>query len=389
MAAPASTCFALGCCRCRDDICTEIVGVDGPTASSAIIGAVETTDKGPSVMEYKRIAVDTSKAVFTVHGVDGQDRPILRRNLKRGEFEAFFAKLAPTEVAMEACACSHHWARTLAALGHQVRLIPPQYVKPFVKRGKNDSADAEAICEAAGRPTMHFVPVKSAAQQAAATPLSVRELLVRQRTQLINALRGHASEFGIVAGRGIERVDGLLEQIVLSDTMPQTAREMLTFLGEQIAQLDEKLATLETRLVAEHRANPQSKLLAGQPGIGPIAAQTLVIKVNPTQFKSGRHFAAWLGLTPKQRSTGGKQRLGRISREGNERLRQLFVVGAMAVIRQARPGSKTASPWLLQLLDRRPRKLVAVALANKMARTAWAMMTSGEAWRMPKAPTAA
>ncbi len=216
-------------------------------------------------------------------------------------------------------------------------------------------------------------------------PLSVRELLVRQRTQLVNALRGHASEFGIITGRGIQRVHHLLEQIIAYDTIPATAREMLSFLGDQIAHLDEKLAIMEKRLVAEHRANPQSKLLAGQPGIGPISAQTLVTKIDPSQFKSGRHFAAWLGLTPKQRSTGGKQRLGGISREGNERLRQLFVVGAMAVIRQAKPGSKTASPWVLQLLERRPRKLVAVALANKMAGTAWAMMTSGEAWRMPKA----
>ena len=373
-------------------------------------------------MEYKRIAIDTSKAVFTVHGIDVQDRPVLRRNLKRMEFEAFFAKLVPTEVALEACGSSHHWARVLTASGHQVRLIPPQYVKPFVKRGKNDDADAEAICEAAGRPTMHFVPVKSAERQAAAMPLRVRELLVRQRTQLVNALRGHAGEFGIVVGRGIERVEALLEEVAATDGIPQTAREMLAVLGEQIAMLaraagpaadptrqrsswpcgrvrdrgrprdrarDRKLTVLEQCLVAEHRADPLSKLLAGQPGIGPISAQTIVSKVDPTQFKSGRHFAAWLGLTPKQRSTGGKQRLGGISRQGNERLRQLLVVGAMAVIRQAKPGSKTASPWLLQLLERRPRKLAAVALANKMARTVWAMMTSGETWRMPKVSTAA
>ena len=340
-------------------------------------------------MEYKRIAIDTSKAVFTVHGIDVQDRPVLRRNLKRMEFEAFFAKLVPTEMALEACGSSHHWARVLTASGHQVRLIPPQYVKPFVKRGKNDDADAEAICEAAGRPTMHFVPVKSAERQAAAMPLRVRELLVRQRTQLVNALRGHAGEFGIVVGRGIERVEALLEEVAATDGIPQTAREMLAVLGEQIAMLDRKLTVLEQRLVAEHRADPLSKLLAGQPGIGPISAQTIVSKVDPTQFKSGRHFAAWLGLTPKQRSTGGKQRLGGISRQGNERLRQLLVVGAMAVIRQAKPGSKTASPWLLQLLERRPRKLAAVALANKMARTVWAMMTSGETWRIHKVSTAA
>jgi transposase len=340
-------------------------------------------------MEYKRIAIDTSKAVFTVHGIDVQDRPVLRRNLKRVEFQAFFAKLVPTEVALEACGSSHHWARVLTASGHQVRLIPPQYVKPFVKRGKNDDADAEAICEAAGRPTMHFVPVKSVERQAAAMPLRVRELLVRQRTQVVNALRGHAGEFGIVVGRGIERVEALLEEIAAADGIPQLAREMLVVLGEQIALLDGKLTVLEQRLVAEHRADPLSKLLAGQPGIGPISAQTIVSKVDPTQFKSGRHFAAWLGLTPKQRSTGGKQRLGGISRQGNERLRQLLVVGAMAVIRQAKPGSKTASPWLLKLLERRPRKLAAVALANKMARTVWAMMTSGETWRMPKVSTAA
>ena len=340
-------------------------------------------------MEYKRIAIDTSKAVFTVHGIDVQDRPVLRRNLKRVEFEAFFAKLVPTEVALEACGSSHHWARVLTASGHQVRLIPPQYVKPFVKRGKNDDADAEAICEAAGRPTMHFVPVKSAERQAAAMPLRVRELLVRQRTQLVNALRGHAGEFGIVVGRGIERVEALLEEIAAADGIPQLAREMLVVMGEQIALLDGKLTVLEQCLVAEHRADPLSKLLAGQPGTGPISAQTIVSKVDPTQFKSGRHFAAWLGLTPKQRSTGGKQRLGGISRQGNERLRQLLVVGAMAVIRQAKPGSKTASPWLLKLLERRPRKLAAVALANKMARTVWAMMTSGETWRMPKVSTAA
>lgn len=340
-------------------------------------------------MKYKRVAVDTSKAVFAVHGIDAQDRPVLRRTLRRAEFEAFFAKLAPTQVVLEACGSSHHWARMLAATGHQVRLIPPQYVKPFVKRGKNDSVDAEAICEAAGRPTMHFVPIKSAERQAAAMPLSVRELLVRQRTQLVNALRGHASEFGIVVGRGIERVEALLEQVASADGLPQTAREMLAMLGEQILWLDGRLSALEQRLVAEHRADPLSMLLAGQPGIGPISAQTIVSKVDPTQFKSGRHFAAWLGLTPKQRSTGGKQRLGSISKQGNERLRQLLVVGAMAVIRQAKPGSKTASPWLLQLLGRRPRKLAAVALANKMARTVWAMMTSGEAWRMPKASNAA
>ena len=214
-------------------------------------------------MEYKRVAIDTSRAVFTVHGIDAQDRPVLRRNLKRGEFEVFFSKLAPTEVALEACGSSHHWARMLTASGHRVRLIPPQYVKPFVKRGKNDDADAEAICEAASRPTMHFVPVKSAERQAAAMPLSVREPLVRQRTQIVNALRGHASEFGIVVARGIERVEDLLEEIAANERIPQTAREMLAVLGEQIALLDGRLAVLEQRLVGEHHADPLASCWPG------------------------------------------------------------------------------------------------------------------------------
>jgi len=340
-------------------------------------------------MQYKRIAIDTSKSVFTLHGIVANDQPVLRRNLRRSDLEAFFAKLPPTEVVMEACGGSHHWGRVLTKLGHRVKLIPPQYVKPYVKRGKNDRNDAEAICEAAGRPGMRFVPVKSAEQQAGAMPLAVRELLVRQRTQLVNALRGHASEFGVVVGKGIENVSGLLAKIAATDSIPDAAREMLAMLGNQIAHLDEQLGTLETRLVAQHRATPMSKLLAGQPGIGPIAALTIVHKVDPTQFKSGRHFAAWLGLTPKERSTGGRQRLGGISRQGNERLRQLLVVGATAVIRHAKPGSKSASAWLLAVLERCPRKVAAVALANKMARTVWAMMTSGEAYRMPVASKAA
>jgi transposase len=340
-------------------------------------------------MDYKRIAIDTSKSVFTLHGIGPDERPVLRRNLSRGAVEGFFAKLAPTEVLLEACGGSHHWGRVLGKLGHQVKLIPPQYVKPYVKRGKNDRNDAEAICEAAGRPGMRFVPVKAAEQQAAALPLAVRELLVRQRTQLVNALRGHATEFGVVASKGIENADTLLTKIAADDSLPAPAREMLALLGAEIARLNAQLDALDKRLAAQHRATPMSKLLAGQPGIGTLGALTLTLKVDPGQFKSGRHFAAWLGLTPKERSTGGRQRMGGISRAGHEGLRQLLVVGAMAVIRHARPGSKTASPWLLKLLERCPRKVAAVALANKMARIAWAMMTSGEAFRMPTGTKAA
>lgn len=283
----------------------------------------------------------------------------------------------------EACGGSHHWARVLWAQGHRVRLLPPQYVKPFVKRSKNDRNDAEAICEAAGRPGMRFVPVRSAEQQAATVVLSVRELLVHQRTQLVNALRGHASEFGVIAAKGTSRVAALLEAVTSDAAMPPAAREMLAYLGRQIAHLDAELARLDARLMAQHKANPVSRLLADIPGIGPMGALTLTLRIDPRQFKSGRHFAAWLGLTPKERSTGGRQRLGGISRAGNERLRQLLVLGATAVIKVARPGKPNTMPWLLGLLARRPRRLAAVALANKMARIAWAMMTSGEAYRRP------
>jgi transposase len=334
----------------------------------------------PSAVECKRIAVDTSKSVFTLHGVDEQGRPVLRQDLTRARFERTFGEMPPTEVVLEACGSSHHWGRFLQRLGHTVRLIPPQYVKPFVKRGKNDRNDAEAICEAASRPSMRFVPVKPADMQAEAMDLRARDLLVRQRTQLVNAVRGHAAEFGIVTGKGIARIEPLLQKIADTD-MPQAAKVTLAHLGRIVAQLDEQLAEVDRRLVARHKANPVSQRLAAVPGIGPVTALTMAMRVDAGQFASGRHFAAWLGLTPEERSTGGRQRLGGISRAGDERLRQLLVVGAMAVIRHARPGSKTADPWLMRLLERRPRKLAAVALANKMARTVWAMMANGTAYR--------
>jgi transposase len=337
-------------------------------------------------MEYKRIAVDTSKHVFTLHGIDASGAAVLRRDLRRGEVEAFFAQLAPCEVVLEACGASHHWGRRLTALGHRVRLLPAQYVQPFVKRGKNDRNDAAAICTAAGQLDRCDVPVKSAEQQAALMVLRVRELLVRQRTQLVNALRGHAAEFGLVTAKGLARIEPLLATIKATAAIPAPAQAMLAVLGEEIGHLDERLATLEAALLAQHKANPLSRRLAGVPGIGPVTAITLALSVDPAQFVSGRHLAAWIGLTPREHSTGGKPRLGGISRAGNERLRQLLVVGATAVIRHARPGGK-ASAWLLGLLERKPRKLAAVALANKMARIVWAMMTRGEAYRV--APVAA
>jgi transposase len=346
-----------------------------------------TETREPPAMELKRIAIDTSKSVFTLHGVDAQDRPVLRRDLRRAQVAPFFAKLPPTEVVLEACGGSHHWARTLQALGHRVGLIPPQYVKPFVKRSKNDRNDAEAINEAASRPSMRRVAVKSAAQQADALTLGARELLVGQRTQTINALRGHAAEFGIVAAKGTGKVAELLAAVAQAADLPEAARSMLAFLGGQVEHLDRAIARLDAALLAQHRANPVSQLLAEIPGIGPIGALTLAVRVDPAQFQSGRHLAAWIGLTPRERSSGGKQRMGGISRAGDERLRQLLVLGATSVIQHAKPGRRGASAWLLSLLERRPRKLAAVALANKMARVVWAMMTTGEAYR--RAPLAA
>jgi transposase len=340
--------------------------------------------------EISRIGLDTSKALFTVHAVNAEGHPVLRVNLRRAQVIGFFRKRAATVVAMEACGGSHHWARKLTALGHEVRLIPPQYVKPYLKRGKNDRNDAEAICEAAGRPGMRCVLAKTEDQQAQALVLKVRATLVDQRTQLINALRGHATEFGVVAGKGTAKVAALLAAIEAEATIPAVGQEMLALLGEQIEHLDGRIQALEAKVNAMHKANAISQLLATAPGIGPIIALTFAVDVDPAAFESGRHLASWLGLTPKEHSTGGRQRMGGISRAGNERLRALLVSGAMAVIRAAeRPGSTLATEWLRQLLARKPKKVAAVALANKMARMIWAMMTTGEAYRRPAAAGAA
>ena len=332
-------------------------------------------------MELTLLAIDTSKHVFTLHGVDASGKAVLRRELRRGQMEAFFRKLPPTEIALEACGGSHHWARELGKLGHRVRLLPPQYVKPFVKRGKNDRIDAEAIAEAARRPNIKPVPVKSAETQAQTMVLSVRELLIRQQTQLVNAVRGHAAEFGVIAAKGVANVDKLLARIADDPAVPDVARAMFVELGEAIAAVRVRVSQLDHELARQHKANALSQQLAAVPGIGPVTALTLAVGIDPAQFQSGRHFAAWIGLTPKEHSTGGKQRMGGISRQGNERLRQLLVQGATSVVRLVKPGQRYATAWLLGLLARKPRKVVAVALANKIARIVWAMMTSGEAYR--------
>jgi transposase len=272
----------------------------------------------------------------------------------------------------------------LRRLGHEVRLVPPQYVKPYVKRGKNDAADAEAICEAMSRPSMRFVPVRTAQNQGELMLHGARDLLVKQRTMLANAIRGHAAEFGITGAKGVGRVNALLDRIAADASLPELAREIFARLGEQIEAMDEQVRALEAQLRAWHRANELSRRLASIPGIGPIGATALAMKVpDPNVFRSARHFAAWIGLTPKDHSTAGRQRLGAITRAGDETLRRLLVSGAMAVIQRARPGR--SSPWLLALIARKPKKLAAVALANKTARIAWALMMRGQEYRHPTA----
>lgn len=329
-----------------------------------------------------RIGVDTSKHAFQLHGVDAQEKPVLRKQLRRAEMETFFASLPPTAIGLEACGASHYWARRLQALGHEVRLVPPQYVKPYVKRGKSDSLDAEAICEAMSRPTMSFVPIKTADQQAGAMLLTVRDGLVKQRTALINAIRGHAAEFGVTAAKGACRVKELLARAEAE--LPKLAMGLLSLLARLLETIEDKLKTIGTELMAWHRSNALSRRLAGIPGIGPIGAMALVLRVpDPAAFASARGFAAWTGLTPRLNGTAGKQRPGHLSKAGDEMLRRLLVLGATAMLRRARAGRGSA--WLIGLLARKPAKVAAVALANKLARIAWAMMISGEEYRAPAA----
>jgi len=325
--------------------------------------------------------MDTSKHFFQLHGVDAAEQPVLRRKLRRHDVLTFFAKLPPTLVGMEACGAAHYWARVLRELGHEVKLMAPQHVKAYVKRNKNDGRDAEGLCEAMSRPTMQFVPVKTEEQQAALMLAGVRQQLIARRTQLSNAIRGYAAEFGLTAAKGIDKIEPLLAAIAQDETVPALARELFVTQGQDYARLQVELKNIETRLMAWHRANADSRRLAQIPGIGPIGATTLVMKTpDPRAFPSGRHFAAWLGLTPKDHSTGGKTRLGKITRAGDEMLRSLLVAGATAVIQQVRRGRGRASPWLVALLSRKPPKLAAVALANKIARIAWKLMVTGESY---------
>src|SRR5438034_7368388 len=286
-------------------------------------------------MTIIRVGLDTSKHVFQMHWFGENEQPVLRRQIRRGAVEKFCAKLPSTRIGIEACGASHHWARLLRGLGHEVMLIPPQYIKAYVKRGKNDAIDAEAICEAMSRPTMRFVPVKTVEQQAALTMLGVRDLLVKQRTMLINAMRGHAAEFGVTAAKGPINAAELLQRAQAAAAgLPALACEMLGTLSSQLDALDAKLKALETRLMALHRQDPVSQCLATQPGIGPIGALSFSLKIaDPQGFRSGRHFAAWLGITPKEVSTGGRHRPGRIRDRKSTRLNSSHTVVPYAVFR--------------------------------------------------------
>ncbi len=323
------------------------------------------------------IGLDLAKRVFQVHGADGDGRPVLRKKLRRAKLLPFFADLPPCLIGMEACASAHHWARELQALGHEVRLIPPQYVRPFVKTNKNDAADAEAICEAVGRPTMRFAAAKSAEQQSVLMLHRARELLVRQRTMVINALRGHCAEFGIVVAQGAPKVEELIAIIEDADDprLPSVAREALGALVAQLRSAQGRIKALETRLTAWHRSSEASRRLATIPGVGVITATALVATIgDASQFRSGRQLSAWLGLVPRQHSSGGKERLGRISKHGDGYLRRLLVHGARTVLRWRRAKPGTRPGWTDRLLARRPTNVVLVAMANKTARVAWALL---------------
>jgi transposase len=337
-------------------------------------------------MTVATIGLDLAKNVFQVHGVDADGHVVLRRKLRRSEVLPYFEALPACLVGMEACATAHHWARALSALGHAVRLMPPAYVKPYVRRQKNDAADAEAICEAVTRPTMRFVPTKSAERQSVLVLHRSRELLVRQRTMLINAVRGHCAEFGLIAPQGALRVTELVAQIRSADDgrLPALVQSVLLLMADQLNALMAQINLLGRTLLAWHRQDEASQRLATIPGVGIITATALSATVtDPTAFRSGREFAAFLGLVPRQNSSGGKERLGRVSKMGDRYLRKLLVVGATSVIRRARSSTGGAAAWVRSLLERRPARVVTVAMANKTARIAWAVLARNDVYRVP------
>ena len=337
-------------------------------------------------MNVTTIGIDIAKSVFQVHGVDAVGQVTVTKKLRRTEVMRFFKAIPACLVGMEACATAHFWAREISALGHRVQLMPPSYVKAYLRRQKNDAADAQAICEAVTRPTMRFVPMKSAERQGVLVLHRTRELLVRQRTMLINAIRGHCAEFGIIAPQGARRASELVEHVRQAEPteLPDLAKAALLRLAEQLDTLAAEIHGLERRLLAWHRQDQASQRLATIPGIGIITATALSAAVtDPALFRSGREFAAFLGLVPRQNSSGGKDRLGRISKMGDGYLRKLLVVGATSVIRRARTSASASASWVNALLERRPSRVVTVAMANKNARIAWAVLKRGEVYRPP------
>ena len=336
------------------------------------------------------VGLDIAKNIFQAHGVDSEGRIVFRKRLTRAKVVEFFAGLPKCLVGIEACATAHHWARTLQAQGHTVKLMPPAYVKPYVKSQKNDAADAEAICEAVTRPNMRFAEIKSVEQQSVLAMHRLRALLIRHRTRLANTIRAHMAEFGIIApvGRmGLERLNHILWD-ENDDRITPLVRRSLGHLVNQLDQQHMQILDLDRQILAWHRSNETSRRLATIPGIGPLAASALTATIgDASTFISGRALASWIGIVPKQSSSGGKERLGAISKRGDTYLRWLLVAGSLAVIRYAQRNG-TKRPWLVKLLERRTSKIAAVALANKNARMIWAMMMRGENYREPVAQAA-